>query len=337
MTTARPQPFPTATILGYPRIGPGRELKRALESYWDGRSTLDELRRTGAALRERAWRRLTGLGLQALPSNTFSLYDQVLDTALLLGAVPERYRSATDEDTCFAMARGTDGVAPLRMTKWFDTNCERTRCSPARRTGRSKLAVKKIPDGRPNKALVSGQKTAGVSSRTWTTIPAMTSSFSSTPIEIRLASSEDASVLAQLNDFVHAVHARNRPDIFRAEPAAEDLLPIFEAHLAREDVRVFIAQVEGRPIGYALSIIVDRPGDALMQARTFIILEHLAVASDAIRTGVGTALVDAVRATGRQMGCSRLLTEVWDFNTEAMAFYEKAGFVPMRHLLEQPL
>ncbi|GAT67859.1 5-methyltetrahydropteroyltriglutamate-homocysteine S-methyltransferase [Planomonospora sphaerica] len=122
MTAARPQPFPAATILGYPRIGPGRELKRALESYWDGRSTLDELRRTGAGLRERAWRRLAGLGLQALPSNTFSLYDQVLDTALLLGAVPARYRSTTDEDTCFAMARGTDGVAPLRMTKWFDTN-----------------------------------------------------------------------------------------------------------------------------------------------------------------------------------------------------------------------
>ncbi|GAA3142329.1 hypothetical protein GCM10010466_36590 [Planomonospora alba] len=122
MTAAHPQPFPAATILGYPRIGPRRELKRALEAYWDGRSTLDELRRTGAELRERTWRRLAGLGLQEPPSNTFSLYDQVLDTALLLGAVPDRHRAGTDEDTCFAMARGTDGVAPLRMTKWFDTN-----------------------------------------------------------------------------------------------------------------------------------------------------------------------------------------------------------------------
>jgi 5-methyltetrahydropteroyltriglutamate--homocysteine methyltransferase len=129
MTAARPQPFPASMILGYPRIGPDRELKRALDAYWDGRSSLEELRRTGtglrrtgAGLREHTWRRLAGLGLRALPSNTFSLYDQVLDTALLLGAVPERYRAAADEDTCFAMARGTDGVAPLRMTKWFDTN-----------------------------------------------------------------------------------------------------------------------------------------------------------------------------------------------------------------------
>ncbi|MGW3349000.1 5-methyltetrahydropteroyltriglutamate--homocysteine S-methyltransferase [Nonomuraea rubra] len=112
--------FPTSTVLGYPRIGPRRELKRALESYWSGRSTRADLDRAGAGLRERTWRRLAELGLDGLPSNTFSLYDQVLDTAVLLGAVPERYRDAADP--YFAMARGTEGLAPLRMTKWFDTN-----------------------------------------------------------------------------------------------------------------------------------------------------------------------------------------------------------------------
>ncbi|MFD1546731.1 5-methyltetrahydropteroyltriglutamate--homocysteine S-methyltransferase [Nonomuraea guangzhouensis] len=112
--------FPRSTVLGYPRIGPRRELKRALESYWDGRSTRAELEETGAELRERTWRRLAELGLAGLPSNTFSLYDQVLDTAVLLGAVPRRYLDA--EDPYFAMARGTAGLAPLRMTKWFDTN-----------------------------------------------------------------------------------------------------------------------------------------------------------------------------------------------------------------------
>ncbi|WP_052423695.1 5-methyltetrahydropteroyltriglutamate--homocysteine S-methyltransferase [Nonomuraea candida] len=112
--------FPRSTVLGYPRIGPRRELKRALESYWAGRSTRAELDAVGAGLRERTWRRLAELGLEGLPSNTFSLYDQVLDTAVLLGAVPARYRDAADP--YFAMARGTDGLAPLRMTKWFDTN-----------------------------------------------------------------------------------------------------------------------------------------------------------------------------------------------------------------------
>ncbi|MFB4282022.1 5-methyltetrahydropteroyltriglutamate--homocysteine S-methyltransferase [Nonomuraea sp. MTCD27] len=112
--------FPKSTVLGYPRIGPRRELKRALESYWDGRSTRAELDQVGAELRARTWRRLAELGLEGLPSNTFSLYDQVLDTAVLLGAVPSRYRDAGDP--YFAMARGTEGLAPLRMTKWFDTN-----------------------------------------------------------------------------------------------------------------------------------------------------------------------------------------------------------------------
>ncbi|MEU8396366.1 5-methyltetrahydropteroyltriglutamate--homocysteine S-methyltransferase [Nonomuraea sp. NPDC048892] len=115
-----PGPFPASTVLGYPRIGPRRELKRALESYWDGRASRAELDRVGAEIRERTWHRLAELGLEGLPSNTFSLYDQVLDTAVLLGAVPARYRDAADP--YFAMARGTDGLAPLRMTKWFDTN-----------------------------------------------------------------------------------------------------------------------------------------------------------------------------------------------------------------------
>jgi 5-methyltetrahydropteroyltriglutamate--homocysteine methyltransferase len=111
-----------STVLGYPRIGPRRELKRALEAHWDGRSSHAELRATGDALRAASWGRLASLGLAELPSNTFSFYDHVLDMAQLVDAVPERYRGADPLDTYFAMARGTDDVPPLRMTKWFDTN-----------------------------------------------------------------------------------------------------------------------------------------------------------------------------------------------------------------------
>lgn len=70
-----------ATVLGYPRIGPQRELKRALEDHWAGRITQDELHRVAADLRARTWRRLLDLGLDSVPSNTFSLYDQTLDAA----------------------------------------------------------------------------------------------------------------------------------------------------------------------------------------------------------------------------------------------------------------
>src|SRR4051794_38442371 len=77
--------FPATTVLGYPRIGPRRELKRALESYWDGALPRDELLAVGTALRAGSWARLAELGLEGLPSNTFSLYDHVLDAAMMIG------------------------------------------------------------------------------------------------------------------------------------------------------------------------------------------------------------------------------------------------------------
>lgn len=165
----------------------------------------------------------------------------------------------------------------------------------------------------------------------------MTSPSPGPSIEIRLASVDDAPLLAELNDLVHSVHALNRPDIFRSDPAPSEVAPIFASHLAREDIQVFIAYSSDRPVGYAMMLLIERSGDALMQPRAFAVLEHLAVAFTAIRMGVGTALVDAVRTTAKNAGCSRLLTEVWDFNQEASAFYQAAGFTPMRHHLEQPL
>ncbi|PRW63189.1 5-methyltetrahydropteroyltriglutamate--homocysteine S-methyltransferase [Actinopolyspora mortivallis] len=113
-----------STVLGYPRIGPRRELKRALESYWAGRIGQDQLRETAAELRARTWRELHDAGLGSVPSNTFSYYDQVLDTAVTFGAIPERYRALGLDplDTYFAMARGVESTPPLEMTKWFDTN-----------------------------------------------------------------------------------------------------------------------------------------------------------------------------------------------------------------------
>ncbi|MER6993040.1 5-methyltetrahydropteroyltriglutamate--homocysteine S-methyltransferase [Saccharopolyspora hirsuta] len=113
-----------STALGYPRIGPKRELKRALESYWADRSTEAELRETARELRIDTWRQLRDAGLDSVPGNTFSYYDQVLDTAVTFGAVPPRYAELGlgPLDTYFAMARGASAVPPLEMTKWFDTN-----------------------------------------------------------------------------------------------------------------------------------------------------------------------------------------------------------------------
>ena len=85
--------FMLATCLGYPRIGVGRELKRALESFWTKKSSLDELLRTAANLRLRHWTAMKDAGIDHVPSNDFSLYDHVLDTAVMFGAIPARFRS----------------------------------------------------------------------------------------------------------------------------------------------------------------------------------------------------------------------------------------------------
>ena len=111
-----------STVLGYPRIGPQRELKKATEAFWAGRETAADLEQTAAALRLSAWETLRDAGLSDIPSNTFSLYDHVLDTAVMVNAVPKRFAAAVGLDAYFAMARGADGIAPLELTKWFDTN-----------------------------------------------------------------------------------------------------------------------------------------------------------------------------------------------------------------------
>ena len=114
-----------AANLGFPCIGARRQLKRVIEEYWAGSVDPEELQATAAALRQDHWRLQRSLGIEHVPSNDFSLYDHVLDTAVMLGAVPKRFAwsgATVDLPTYFAMARGTDQLPPLHMTKWFDTN-----------------------------------------------------------------------------------------------------------------------------------------------------------------------------------------------------------------------
>ncbi|MCK0090333.1 5-methyltetrahydropteroyltriglutamate--homocysteine S-methyltransferase [Rhodococcus sp. F64268] len=112
-----------ATVLGSARIGPNRELKKAVESYWAGKIDRDALDKVAADLRVDTWTAQRDAGLDSIPVNTFSYYDHVLDTAAMLGALPPRVSGIADDlDRYFAAARGNDDVPPLEMTKWFDTN-----------------------------------------------------------------------------------------------------------------------------------------------------------------------------------------------------------------------
>ncbi|WP_106813601.1 5-methyltetrahydropteroyltriglutamate--homocysteine S-methyltransferase [Microbacterium timonense] len=123
--------FPAGTILGYPRIGRRRELKRALEAHWSGAIDAEALERTAAELRRATRRRLAELGLGGADSSipeAFSFYDQVHDAATAVGVLPARFDGFRESDgrigldAYFAAARGAGEDAPLEMTKWFDTN-----------------------------------------------------------------------------------------------------------------------------------------------------------------------------------------------------------------------
>ncbi len=118
-----------ATNLGFPRIGPDRELKKAVENYWFGKIPESELLDACKRLRQSAWALQKEMGLHHIPSNDFSLYDHVLDTACMVDAVPTRYGKFDGLKTYFAMARGVQekdaggkSTPAMEMTKWFDTN-----------------------------------------------------------------------------------------------------------------------------------------------------------------------------------------------------------------------
>jgi 5-methyltetrahydropteroyltriglutamate--homocysteine methyltransferase len=121
-----------ASNLGYPRIGIKRELKKALEQFWSGKSGEPELLEQAATLRKQHWQLQQHLGLTHIPSNDFSLYDHVLDTIAMVGAIPKRYLwkgPHVDRRTYFVRARGgrrdqeqSSAIPAMEMTKWFDTN-----------------------------------------------------------------------------------------------------------------------------------------------------------------------------------------------------------------------
>lgn len=116
-------PLPSTANLGYPRIGRHRELKFALEDFWRGRLTEAGLLETGQSLRKRNWQLQKDAGLDIIPSNDFSFYDQVLDALVLVGATPSRFGAGpVTLSGYFQMARNSNEQTAMEMTKWFDTN-----------------------------------------------------------------------------------------------------------------------------------------------------------------------------------------------------------------------
>lgn len=109
-------------VIGFPRIGEKRELKKVLESFWADECSFDTVQKEASALKKRHWLYQKEAGIDFISSNDFSLYDNMLDTAFMLGAIPKRFANLQKEELYFAMARGTSQLPAMEMTKWFNTN-----------------------------------------------------------------------------------------------------------------------------------------------------------------------------------------------------------------------
>ena len=109
-------------IVGFPRIGEKRELKKALELYWAGKIEFNAVETIASELKARHWHYQQKAGIDFIASNDFSFYDTMLDTAVMLGAIPKRFRDLEHQTQYFAMARGDKDRVAMEMTKWFNTN-----------------------------------------------------------------------------------------------------------------------------------------------------------------------------------------------------------------------
>ncbi|PRM91797.1 5-methyltetrahydropteroyltriglutamate--homocysteine S-methyltransferase [Arcobacter cryaerophilus gv. occultus] len=109
-------------VIGFPRIGEKRELKKVLEDYWAKKVDFSEVKYVAENLRKRHWTYQKEAKIDFIASNDFSLYDNMLDSSILLGAIPKRFQHLKDEEQYFAMARGNQDCVAMEMTKWFNTN-----------------------------------------------------------------------------------------------------------------------------------------------------------------------------------------------------------------------
>ncbi|MGA1932127.1 5-methyltetrahydropteroyltriglutamate--homocysteine S-methyltransferase [Arcobacter sp. YIC-464] len=109
-------------VIGFPRIGEQRELKKVLESFWAKNCSFEEVQKVASDLKKRHWSYQKEAGIDFISSNDFSLYDNVLDTCVLLNAIPKRFKNLKNEEQYFAMARGNKDTVAMEMTKWFNTN-----------------------------------------------------------------------------------------------------------------------------------------------------------------------------------------------------------------------
>jgi GNAT superfamily N-acetyltransferase len=146
-------------------------------------------------------------------------------------------------------------------------------------------------------------------------------------ITIRTAKIGDAKVLAKLNAFVQELHLQHRPDHFK-ETSVPNLETWYESLVEKPTTRAWIAEAQGRPVGYVLALCRDVPENSFAKARAWLEVDQLAVDPNYRRQGVGRALVAKAIAYAQEEGISRIEASSWSFNQEAHNLFGHLGFVP---------
>ena len=149
-------------------------------------------------------------------------------------------------------------------------------------------------------------------------------------MSLRRASAQDAATLAALNSHVQSWHAAQYPDVFFARPKPRDLVDWFAERLA--DPASFAFLVGEPPAGYALCALQSREASVFSPAIRRLMIDHIAVAPEARRKGLGRALLNAARGLARDLGVDEILLDTWEANTEAHAFFRAEGYSPRRML-----
>ena len=150
-------------------------------------------------------------------------------------------------------------------------------------------------------------------------------------MKIRQAGSSDSLLLSSLCVDVQRLHAENLPAIFKMPQSDDFAVTFFDEMIADITIRIFIAEEDGRAIGYSFCKLFERPESLFTYPNRFLQVEHIAVNPITQRRGIGTALMNQVDKLARELGVSKIQLDSWSFNTDAHAFFEKMGFAKFDH------
>lgn len=153
-------------------------------------------------------------------------------------------------------------------------------------------------------------------------------------MNIRQATPDDASIIAQLNLHVQQVHADKKPDLYKQAVLSDDLIAFYEKRLRETTEVIYLAENDGQAVGYVHAIIRERPENFFAHIRRDIVVNEISVNPEYYGTGVADELMQIVIDLAHQHGINRIVLDVWDWNGRAKRFYEKQGFSTYNYRME---